>query len=215
MIRQLFRLRSKEGFQARSPERDADTDNEAVRSVASAIDQVLARAEAERAGLKNRIDNVLSVAAIVGGNDIDDYLTRTEDRSQMLRESDAEIRRGQNRLRAVELIQLLGAARHCVTTERSRRATRPTYSQLAMQAVSPRGLWLAKMAEPATSTPITRVSATILVAMFPPAPDSIGDLQISRFVRGGTATVRRQRGAQPEANFWSGSKARRIGQHHR
>jgi hypothetical protein len=102
MIRQLFRLRSKEGFQARSPERDADTDNEAVRSVASAIDQVLARAEAERAGLKNRIDNVLSVAAIVGGNDIDDYLTRTEDRSQMLRESDAEIRRGQNRLRVIE-----------------------------------------------------------------------------------------------------------------
>src|ERR1700757_3737322 len=102
MIRQLFRLRSKEGFQARSPERDADTDNEAVRSVASAIDQVLARAEGGRAGIKNRIDNVLSVAAIVGGNDIDDYLTRTEDRSQMLRESDAEIRRGQDRLRVIE-----------------------------------------------------------------------------------------------------------------
>jgi hypothetical protein len=102
MISQLFRSRSKEGFQARSPERDADTDNKAVRSVASAIDLVLAKAEAERAGLKNRIDNVLSVAAIVGGNDIDDYLTRTEDRSQMLRESDAEIRRGQNRLRVIE-----------------------------------------------------------------------------------------------------------------
>jgi hypothetical protein len=66
------------------------------------IPVVLAKAEAERAGLKNRIDNVLSVAAIVGGNDIDDYLTRTEDRSQMLRESDAEIRRGQNRLRVIE-----------------------------------------------------------------------------------------------------------------
>jgi hypothetical protein len=102
MISQLFRSRSKEGFQARSPERDADTDNEAVRLVASAIDLVLAKAEAERAGLKNRIDNVLSVAAIVGGNDIDDYLTRTEARSQMLKESDAEIRRGQNRLRVIE-----------------------------------------------------------------------------------------------------------------
>jgi hypothetical protein len=100
MISQLFR--SKEGFQARSPGRDADTDNEAVRSVASAINLVLAKAEAERAGLKNRIDNVLSVAAIVGGNDVDDCLTRTEDRSQMLRDSDTEIRRGQDRLRVIE-----------------------------------------------------------------------------------------------------------------
>ena len=102
MISQLFRLRSKKGFQARSPERDAIMDDEAVRSVASAIDLVLAKAESERAGLKNRIDNVLSVAAIIGGNDIDDYLTRTEDRSEMLRESDAEIRRGQDRLKVIE-----------------------------------------------------------------------------------------------------------------
>lgn len=102
MIRQLFRSRSKEGFQARSPERDAGTDHDAVRSVAAAIDLVLERAEAERTGLKNRLDNVLSVAAIVGGNDIDDFLTRTEDRSEMLNESDAEIRRGQERLRVIE-----------------------------------------------------------------------------------------------------------------
>jgi hypothetical protein len=89
-------------FQARSPGRDADTDNDAVRSVAAAIDQVLEKAEAERTGLKNRMDNVVSVAAIVGGNDIDDYLTRTDDRSQMLRESDAEIRRGHERLRVID-----------------------------------------------------------------------------------------------------------------
>jgi hypothetical protein len=98
----LFRSRSSEGFQARSRERDAERDNEAVRSVAAAIDLVLEKAEAERAGLSNRIDNVLSVAAIVGGNDIDDYLTRTEDRSEMLRQSDAEIRRGQERLKVIE-----------------------------------------------------------------------------------------------------------------
>jgi hypothetical protein len=102
MIRRLFRSRSREGFQARSPDRDLDTDNEAVRSVAAAIDQALQKAEAERKGLKNRIDNVLAVAAIVGGNDIDDYLTRSEDRSEMLTESDAEIRRGQERLSVIE-----------------------------------------------------------------------------------------------------------------
>jgi hypothetical protein len=102
MIRQLFRSRSREGFQARSPERDTEADNEAVRSVAAAIDRVLEKAEAERTGLKSRIENVLAVAAIVGGNDIDDYLTRTEDRSEMLTESDAEIRRGQERLRVID-----------------------------------------------------------------------------------------------------------------
>src|SRR5262249_3557436 len=76
--------------------------DEAVRSVLAAIDSVLEKAEAERAGLKSRIDDVLSTAAIVGGNDIDDYLTRDESRSKLLKESDAEIRRGQERLRVIE-----------------------------------------------------------------------------------------------------------------
>jgi hypothetical protein len=83
-------------------ERQQGFDNHAVRSVAAAIDLVVERAEVERAGLKNRLDNVLSIAAIVGGNDIDDYLTRTEDCSEMLRASDAEIRCGQERLRVIE-----------------------------------------------------------------------------------------------------------------
>jgi len=102
MIRQLFRFRSDDGFRARSPERDASTDNEAVKSIAAAIDAALDSAVAERAGLQGRIDDVVSRAAIVGGNDIDDYLTRTEDRSIMLSNSDAEIRRGQERLRVIE-----------------------------------------------------------------------------------------------------------------
>jgi hypothetical protein len=101
IVRWLLRSR-KDTFQARSAERDSIADNDAVRSVAAVIDSVLEKAEAERAGLKNRIDDVLSVAAIVGGNDIDDYLTRTEDRVKMLNESDAEIRRGQERLTIIE-----------------------------------------------------------------------------------------------------------------
>jgi hypothetical protein len=102
MIRQLFRSRSKGTFRARSPERDTSTDHDAVTSVAVAIDLALEKAEAERAGLKRRLDDVLSRAAIVGGNDPDDYLTRTEDRSKMLSDSDAEIRRGQARLANIE-----------------------------------------------------------------------------------------------------------------
>jgi len=98
----MIRLFRSEAFQARSPERDAAKDHDAVRSVAAVLDQVLAQAEAERAGLKNRIDTVLAQAAIVGGNDIDDYVTRDEDRAKMLRDSDAEIRRGEERLKVLE-----------------------------------------------------------------------------------------------------------------
>jgi hypothetical protein len=102
MIRQLFPSRFKEGFRSRLPERDTNADNEAVESIATAINRVLEKAEAERVGLKMRIDDVISRAAIVGGNDTDDYLTRTEDRSNMLKNCDAEIRRGQERLRIID-----------------------------------------------------------------------------------------------------------------
>jgi hypothetical protein len=94
MIRQLFRSRPKGTFRARSLERDTSADHDAVTSIAVAIDLVLEKAEAERAGLMRRLDDVISRAAIVGGNDTEDYLTRTEDRSKMLSDSDAEIRRG-------------------------------------------------------------------------------------------------------------------------
>jgi hypothetical protein len=102
MIKQLFSFRSGREFRVRSKERDANSDNEAIRSIASAIETALRESEAERAGLKTRIDDVLSRAAIVGGNDIDDYLTRTDDRSTMLSNSDAEIKRGQERLKVLD-----------------------------------------------------------------------------------------------------------------
>jgi hypothetical protein len=102
MIRYLFRSRSKGGFKSRASERDINADNEAVNSIARAIDLVLEKAESEQAGLKRRINEVISRAAIAGGNDIDDYLTRTEDRSSMLKDSDNEIRRGQERLGIIE-----------------------------------------------------------------------------------------------------------------
>jgi hypothetical protein len=102
MIKQLFRFSSDSEFRTRSKERDADTDNEAIKSIAAAIEAALNKAENERIGLKARIDDVLSRAAIVGGNDIDDYLTRTEDRSTMLSDSDAEIARGEERPKVLD-----------------------------------------------------------------------------------------------------------------
>jgi hypothetical protein len=98
----LFRSPSDGGFKARSLKRDADTDRRAVKSVADAINLVLEQAEAERAGLKRRMDDVTSRAAVVGGNDADEFLTRTEDRSEMLRRSDDELKRGQERLSVIE-----------------------------------------------------------------------------------------------------------------
>ena len=91
MIKQLFRFRPDNEFRTRSKERDTDTDNEAIMSIAAAIEAALNKVENERTGLKARLEDILSRAAIVGGNDSDDYLTRTEDRSIMLSNSDAEV----------------------------------------------------------------------------------------------------------------------------
>ncbi len=78
MIKQLFRFSSDSEFRTRSKERDADTDNESIMSIAAAIEAALNRA------------------------DLDDYLTRAEDRSTMLNNSDAEIRRGEERLKVLD-----------------------------------------------------------------------------------------------------------------
>ncbi|XIA62317.1 hypothetical protein ACFIOY_22195 [Bradyrhizobium sp. TZ2] len=48
------------------------------------------------------MDDVISRAAVVGGNDADEFLTRSEDRSEMLRNSEAEMKRGQERLTTLE-----------------------------------------------------------------------------------------------------------------
>ena len=98
----LFRSPSDGGFKARSLKRDADTDRNAVKSVSDAINLALEQADAERAGLKRRMDDVTSRAAVVGGNDADEFLTRTEDRSEMLRKSDDELKRAQERLSVIE-----------------------------------------------------------------------------------------------------------------
>jgi hypothetical protein len=101
MIR-LFRSRPDGGFKARTRERDADNDSSAVKLVADAINLVLEQAENERTGLKKRMDDVIARAAVAGGNDTDEYLTRSDDLSEMLSNSDAEIKRGQERSITIE-----------------------------------------------------------------------------------------------------------------
>ena len=101
MIR-FFRSRSDGSFKARSLDRDSNADGNAVKIVADAINLVLGQAEAERVGLQKRMDEVIARAAVVGGNDADDFVTRSEDRSEMLKKSDADIKRGQARLSAID-----------------------------------------------------------------------------------------------------------------
>jgi hypothetical protein len=100
-IRRLFRAKSG-AFKARSPERDMSADAEAVQSILAPINLALERSEAERTGLKRRLDEVTSQAAIVAGNDLDDYLTRTADRSQMLDISEVEMQRAEERLKILD-----------------------------------------------------------------------------------------------------------------
>src|SRR3954451_20783894 len=102
LMLRFFRSSSDAEFKARTTARDADTDRAAVKLVADAINQVLGQAEAERTGLKTRMDDVTARAAVVGGNDSDEFLTRPKDRSDMLRNSDVDIKHGLERLSTIE-----------------------------------------------------------------------------------------------------------------
>ncbi len=103
MLNNLFRRSRPDGpFQTRAPGRDQELDNDLVGHVASAIDDALQKIEAQRDGLKRRLDDVIARAAIVGGNDLDDFLTRDEARSSLLAASDGEIVRGQARLKTLD-----------------------------------------------------------------------------------------------------------------
>lgn len=97
MLGNFFRS-SKKTFIVRSPERDRETDAALVGKILSTIEESIERSEAERAGLQARVDDLLSRAAIVAGNDLNDYVTRTDERSKMLRESEDQVRTAQIRL---------------------------------------------------------------------------------------------------------------------
>jgi hypothetical protein len=103
MLINIFRRSRSDGpFRTRAPARDQELDDQLVGPVASAIDEALQKIEAQKDGLKRRLDDVIARAAIVGGNDLDDFLTRDEARSTLLAASDGEIARGQARLKTLE-----------------------------------------------------------------------------------------------------------------
>lgn len=77
---------------------DVETDFGCVASIARSIDDALVMAEAERAGLNLRIDDVLARVAVTSGNDVDEYLTRESLDTNLQKLFDTEIVNGRLRL---------------------------------------------------------------------------------------------------------------------
>ena len=97
-----FFSRSGSKFKSRSDKRDTESDYQTIRSIHDAIDSALMKAQSEQNGLSRRLDDVIAYAALVGGNDFDDFVTRSSVRTEMLMSSDANIKHGQARLAVLE-----------------------------------------------------------------------------------------------------------------
>jgi hypothetical protein len=101
MLKRIFQT-SSDIFRTRSPDRDRVTDERQVSSVTTAIDTAMQNLIYEHAGLKRRMDEVIAIASIVGGNEIEDLQTQSDPRAELLQKSDGDIRYGEERLRTLE-----------------------------------------------------------------------------------------------------------------
>jgi hypothetical protein len=101
MVGNVFRSR-RSIFRTRSSARDNTHIEALVQQVASALDHAASEVEAQRDGLKARLDAVMTRAVVIGGNDIEDVSTRDHADAALLAASDAEIARAGARLKALE-----------------------------------------------------------------------------------------------------------------
>ncbi|MGY4606937.1 putative nucleic acid-binding Zn-ribbon protein [Bradyrhizobium sp. USDA 4474] len=93
------RFRGDSRFRARSPERDAKTDQSRIEAIMIAIEDALRAAEREQSGLNRRVDDVLARAAVTLGNGSDEYLEREALDNHHQDLLDREIQNGQRRLK--------------------------------------------------------------------------------------------------------------------
>jgi hypothetical protein len=93
------RLGGEREFRARSPERDAQTDQTRIEAIMDAIENALREAEREQAGLNRRVEDVLARAAVTFGNGDDEYLEREALDNHHQDLFDQEIQNGQRRLK--------------------------------------------------------------------------------------------------------------------
>jgi hypothetical protein len=106
---QLFRRDGTERFlKARGAARDFENDLARLVPIGQSIDAALASTEAEYAGLKRRIGEVVARAAVTLGNDTDEYLYRDAPDDQCQRLFDQEMIAGSKRLEhLLEMIRQL------------------------------------------------------------------------------------------------------------
>jgi hypothetical protein len=93
------RIRGEAEFRARSPERDAETDQSRIGAIMTAIEDALQAAEREQSGLNRRVEDVLARAAVTLGNGDDEYLEREALDNHHQDLFDREIQNGQRRLK--------------------------------------------------------------------------------------------------------------------
>jgi hypothetical protein len=103
MLQLFLRGRAQKLFKARSAGRDLETDQSRIAGIGNAIDVALDAAEAEQAGLKRRLDDVLARAAVTFGNDSDEYLTRESHSSHHQDLLGREIANAQRRLKELSV----------------------------------------------------------------------------------------------------------------
>ncbi|QLH73486.1 hypothetical protein [Rhodopseudomonas palustris] len=97
---QLFsRAKTANQFRARNAARDAETDAARVGSIGSAIEAALLAAQAEHAGLSERLRDVVARAAITVGTETDEYIDRAPEDTALQNHFSTEIANGERRLR--------------------------------------------------------------------------------------------------------------------
>ena len=101
MLDKVIRVRNS-SFETRSSKRDDEHIERLLRQIASALNHAAHETEAQRDGLRRRLDAVITQAAVIGGNDIDDSLARDKADAAALAASDVEIARAESRLKTLE-----------------------------------------------------------------------------------------------------------------
>jgi hypothetical protein len=102
MLKRLFRSRTSDGFRARSPERDAETDTALIGKVGTAINEAFEALEKERDGLNRRVAQAQMLASVTVGTGTDEYVTREPAQAAGLASYESEMRKGRERLVKLE-----------------------------------------------------------------------------------------------------------------
>jgi hypothetical protein len=89
-------------FWARSAARDSDTDATRVASISKSIDAALVAAQAEHAGLEQRLADVIARAAVTIGANADEYVEREPEDEVLQSALSAEMANAERRLRELE-----------------------------------------------------------------------------------------------------------------